>query len=295
MRGVSLEIPAGAVVGILGPNGAGKSTTIRMITGGIPPTRGSVHVDGMDAIADSRRVRRRLGYLPEANPLYPEMRVADYLAHRAGLYGLRGRERRAAVERALGRCWLSEVRRRRVGHLSKGFRQRVGLAAALVHDPPVLILDEPTSGLDPTQIAETRGLIRELAGDHTMLLVSHILPEVERTCDRIVIFSGGRIVADGTHAELLAAEEGSRRVHVELVDADDPEALLGGVAGVATVAPSGGGHVVTFRGEVGDGAERIGVACRAAGVALRELRAEAVTLETLYVRLADAAAAERAA
>ncbi|MBN8646129.1 MAG: ABC transporter ATP-binding protein, partial [Planctomycetes bacterium] len=176
VRGVTLDIERGQVVGVLGPNGAGKTTTIRMIAGLLPPSAGTVEVDGLDSVADSLAVRARLGYMPESSPLYPEMRVRSYLAYRAGLYAMRGRAAREAVERVIDRCRLGEARSRRIGTLSKGFRQRVGLAAAILHDPAVVILDEPTSGLDPAQVVEARELIRELSGRRTMLIVSHILP-----------------------------------------------------------------------------------------------------------------------
>lgn len=207
VRDASFEIARGEVVGLLGPNGAGKTTTIRMITGYLPPTAGRVEVCGHDSIKESLKAREMLGYLPEATPLYPEMRVSDYLLFRSRLYSMKHRERRPAVERALTRCWLGDVASRRISQLSKGYRQRVGLAAALLHNPRVLILDEPANGLDPTQIQETRKLIRELSKERTVLVSSHILPEVERTCDRVIIMSRGRVRADGTPERLLHAHE----------------------------------------------------------------------------------------
>lgn len=221
VRDVSFEIPRGQIVGLLGPNGAGKTTTIRMITGYLPPSRGSIRVCGHDTITDSLRARACIGYLPEATPLYPEMRVIDYLDFRSRLFAMPMRQRRPAVERAITRCWLADVHRKRIGHLSKGYKQRVGLAAALLHNPAVLVLDEPTSGLDPSQIQETRRLVRELAKDHTVLVSSHILPEVERTCDRVIVIARGRIRADGVPAELLGELERTRpSVHALEVLAD---------------------------------------------------------------------------
>lgn len=204
VRDVSFEVPAGQIVGLLGPNGAGKTTTLRMITGYLPPSLGNITVAGHDTISESIQARRALGYLPEAAPLYPEMRVIDYLKYRARLYGVSAKARKPAIARVLDRCWLTAVARRRVGQLSKGFKQRVGLAGAMLHDPQVLILDEPTSGLDPTQIRETRTLIRELAHKRTVIVSSHILPEVEKTCDRVLIIARGMLRADGAPEALLA-------------------------------------------------------------------------------------------
>ncbi|MHC4992571.1 MAG: ABC transporter ATP-binding protein, partial [Planctomycetota bacterium] len=181
---VEFEIPQGAVVGFLGPNGAGKTTTIRMICGYIRPTTGRALIDGIDVARHARRVQQRLGYLPESAPLYTEMRVQEYLAFRGRMLGLRRAERRRSMGLAIDRCRIEEVRRRPIGQLSKGFRQRVGLAAALLHEPPILILDEPTAGLDPAQMREVRALIRDLAGRHTILLSTHNLAEVELSCDR---------------------------------------------------------------------------------------------------------------
>ena len=204
VRDVSFDIPPGQVVGLLGPNGAGKTTTIRMLTGYLPPSAGEVSICGHDTIDGGLAARRSIGYLPEATPLYPEMRVRDYLRHRARLYGLGFTRRKQAVGRTVERCWLKEVERRRIGQLSKGYRQRVGLAAAILHDPPVVILDEPTSGLDPSQIRQTRTLIRELAKNKTVLVSSHILPEVEKTCDRVIIIARGRVRADWVPSNLIA-------------------------------------------------------------------------------------------
>jgi len=296
VRGVSFSVPKGSVVGVLGPNGAGKSTTIRMITGTVPPTRGSVRVDGLDSIDQSMKVRKRLGYLPEANPLYPEMRVIDFLNFRGRLFRLKGKRRSAAVEKSLERCWLGDVRHRRVGQLSKGYRQRVGLAAAMLHDPPVLILDEPTSGLDPAQIAETRLLIRELAGDHTMLIVSHILPEVEKSCDRLLIFARGQIQADGSADELLRDLAQKQGFALEVRSADhDPKSALRAAPGIEKVEPdptgrSGDGwhalRVVVSAKSTDPGAV-IGSACSAANLTIRSLRPATATLEALYIRLVE--------
>jgi len=301
VRGISFEAPRGQVVGLLGPNGAGKTTTIRMITAFLPPSAGSVRVDGLDTIDRSREVRARIGYLPEAATLYPEMRAEDYLAHRAALHGVPRRRREAAIERSVERCWLRDVRRRRIGHLSKGYRQRVGLAAAMLHDPPVLILDEPSSGLDPTQIVQMRSLIRELGQDKTMIVCSHILPEVERTCDRIIMIARGRIRADGAIADLVDPLRGAARYIIEArpAEGDDAQRLFEDLPEVAETrreaAPEAHGFVrlsVTPWPERGDLRERLAEAARDRGALIRELRRDTPTLEQLFVRLVDAAEEE---
>jgi ABC-2 type transport system ATP-binding protein len=202
VRDVNFEVPRGRVVGFLGPNGAGKSTTMRILAGFLTATGGRATIAGHDVFADPIAVRRRIGYMPESCPLYPELRVNEYLKFRAGLKGLGWSARRKRIDYVIERCWLTDVRRQLVGTLSKGYRQRVGLADALLADPPVLILDEPTAGLDPAQIRETRKLIRELGTQHTMLLSTHILSEVEMTCDSVVVIYQGRVVEDGTLADV---------------------------------------------------------------------------------------------
>jgi len=196
VRDVSFHVKEGQVVGFLGPNGAGKSTTMRILAGYLAATSGTATIDGIDVFWNSVEARRRIGYMPESCPLYPEMRVAEYLRFRAGLKGVYGSKRRARLDYVLRRCWLTDVRRQLIGTLSKGYRQRVGLADALIAEPKVLILDEPTSGLDPSQIRETRALIRELGHEHTVLLSTHILPEVERTCGRVIIIDKGQVALD---------------------------------------------------------------------------------------------------
>ncbi len=200
VREVSFEVAKGRVVGFLGPNGAGKSTTMRILAGFLTASGGKARIAGFDVFNDPIEVRRRIGYMPESNPLYGELRVDEYLKFRGGLKGLSWSTRRKRIDYVLNRCWLTDVRRQLIGTLSKGYRQRVGLADALLADPPVLILDEPTAGLDPTQIRETRKLIRELGNQHTMLLSTHILSEVEMTCDSVVIINQGTVAEDGTLA-----------------------------------------------------------------------------------------------
>jgi ABC-2 type transport system ATP-binding protein len=203
---LSFRIRAGEVVGFLGPNGAGKTTTMRMLTGFLPASQGSARIAGHDIFDDALAARRAIGYLPETPPLYPEMTPATYVDFVAKLKDVERGQRKAAVESALERCGLSEVRHRVIGQLSKGYRQRVGLAQAIVHDPPVLVLDEPTVGLDPIQIREIRTLIRDLAasGRHTVILSTHILAEVEAICQRVILISGGRMVLDQPLADLMA-------------------------------------------------------------------------------------------
>ncbi len=296
VRGISLDIPAGQIVGILGPNGAGKTTSIRIITGVLPPSRGKSSVDGFDSIEHSIEVRRRIGYLPESAPLYREMRVESYLRYRASLYSIRGRRRTDAVNRVLSQCHLIEARRRRIGELSKGYRQRVGLAAALVHDPPLLILDEPTTGLDPAQIAETRRLMRDLAGERTMLVVSHILPEVEKTCDRIVIFARGRVQADGTPRSLLESHGGPARFVAE-IGAPNEGAVRSAIGefaatdGLAIAAASDGWWrcTLTTRTPSDDPRAAIAGAAARAGLGMRELRRETASLEEFYIRVIELA------
>ncbi|MBY0458266.1 MAG: ABC transporter ATP-binding protein [Gemmataceae bacterium] len=208
VRDVSFEVEKGQVVGFLGPNGAGKSTTMRILAGFLTANSGTVTVDGRNVFWDPIEARRRIGYMPESCPLYGDMRVDEYLRFRGGLKGLSRGECRKRMGFVLERCWLTDVRRQIIGTLSKGYRQRVGLADALIADPPVLILDEPTAGLDPTQIRETRKLMRELGQVHTMLLSTHILSEVEATCDSVIVIYQGQVVEDGSLAAVRQRHRG---------------------------------------------------------------------------------------
>lgn len=218
IRDVSFDVPAGQVVGFLGPNGAGKSTTMRILSGYQTATSGSATIDGFDVFWQPIEVRQRIGYMPENCPLYTDMRVSEYLRFRAGLKDLHGSIAKNRVEYVLNRCWLTDVQRQLIGTLSKGYRQRVGLADALLADPPVLILDEPTSGLDPSQIRETRKLIAELGKRHTLLLSTHILSEVEKTCQRIIVINQGRVAAEGELAELRAKHGDLEEFFVRLTE-----------------------------------------------------------------------------
>jgi ABC-2 type transport system ATP-binding protein len=207
---ISFSVARGEIVGLLGPNGAGKSTTMRILSGFMPATSGTVHVAGHDVFHDSEEVRRRIGYMPENNPLHNEMRVREYLKFRARLKGLSRAHSRERIDTVLHQCSLTDVSHRIIGQLSKGYRQRVGLADAIVHEPDLIILDEPTIGLDPHQIRLVRQLIKNLAGTHTVLISTHILPEVEMTCSRVMIMLGGRILASDTPENLqqLMASKG---------------------------------------------------------------------------------------
>ncbi|MBX3388959.1 MAG: ABC transporter ATP-binding protein [Phycisphaeraceae bacterium] len=226
VRGVSFSARRGEVVGLLGPNGAGKTTTIRMITGVFPPSKGAIEIDGLSIIAQPEQSRSLIGYLPESAPLYPEMSVTGYLHYRANLFSISGSKQPEAIERALSLTSLGEVRRKRIGALSKGFRQRVGLAAAALHQPSLLVLDEPANGLDPTQIRQMRETVRSLAKDSCVLLSSHILSEVELTCDRVVVIASGRVLADGTPAELRQRHAPEGAILIEVTEAEATAATI---------------------------------------------------------------------
>ncbi|MEM7627539.1 MAG: ABC transporter ATP-binding protein [Planctomycetota bacterium] len=302
---LSLELEPGRIVGFLGPNGAGKSTTIRMLTGYLPPTSGRATLDGHDVLTQPAAARRKLGYLPESNPLYPEMRVDEYLHFAGKLHGMDRAARRARMDHVTDRCGLSKLRRRTIGRLSKGNKQRVGLAAALLHDPPVLVLDEPTSGLDPNQISQVRRLIRDLGGEHTVLLSSHILPEVQRIADRVVIIAQGRVVADGTVDELRQrshAEDDRAPVHVEVRGA--PEAVRAALLPLDDIntvdaAAEGDGGDWCNAWVVPHGRKDVRAAVAEAlsrhGLLVREIRREAGSLEEFFVRVTDVQPREAAA
>ena len=216
VSGISFTVKRGEIVGLLGPNGAGKSTTMRILSCFLPATSGTVRVAGLDVFHDSKEVRRRIGYMPENNPLLTEMRVREYLKFRARLKGLGFRRSRERVDTVMQQCSLTDVSKRIIGQLSKGYRQRVGLADALVHEPELIILDEPTIGLDPHQIRSVRKLIKSLAGGHTVLISTHILPEAEMTCNRMLIMFGGKILAADTPDNLQRLMSGSGQVVAEI-------------------------------------------------------------------------------
>jgi len=235
---VSFEVRKGEVLGFLGPNGAGKTTTMRVITGYLPPSAGKVRVAGVDVVEEPLEAKRHTGYLPESPPVYPDMTVVEYLAFVARIKGVPRGEVKKRVDEVCEKCAITDVRDRQIGKLSKGYRQRVGLAQALIHNPDVLILDEPTAGLDPKQIIETRDLIRGFAGQHTVVLSTHILPEVSKTCQRVVVINAGKIVAEGSPEDLKHRLEGFEAV---LVTAEGPQeemkSKLERVSGVNLVEP----------------------------------------------------------
>ena len=221
VRGIDFQVNDGEILGFLGANGAGKSTTLKVITGFLSPTAGNVFVDDLNILDNSLDIRRRVGYLPELNPLYGEMLVYDLLEFVAEVRGIQGRPFRDALDRVVAKCGLRGVVHRAVGECSKGYRQRIGLATAMIHDPDILILDEPVTGLDPNQIAEIRELIKVLGQEKTLVISSHILQEIEATVDRIVIIHEGTIVADGTRDELMSSFRGQNRMTLEVKNAGD--------------------------------------------------------------------------
>src|SRR5271155_4519139 len=224
---ISFEVERGQIVGFLGPNGAGKTTTMRMLTCFLTPTGGSATVAGFDILEQPLEVKKRIGYLPELPPVYPEMRTGEYLSFVGQLKGLSGSALRSRVDYACERCAVTDVKNKLLGKLSKGYRQRVGLAQAIIHNPDVLILDEPTAGLDPRQINETRDLIKSLAGDHTIILSTHILPEVEQTCEQVIIINKGKLVATDSVRNLQARTRGAETLLLEVTARDgQPESVL---------------------------------------------------------------------
>ena len=287
---ISFTVARGEIVGLLGPNGAGKSTTMRVLSGFMPATTGTVRVAGFDVFHDSDEVRRRIGYMPENNPLYPEMRVREYLKFRARLKGLGWKKSRQRVSTVMEQCGLADVGRRLIGQLSKGYRQRVGLADALVHDPELIILDEPTIGLDPHQIRAVRALIKSLGGKHTVLISTHILPEVEMMCGRVLIMFDGRVLASDTPENLQRRMAGGSQVIAEI--AAPMEALRAVFEELAEVeqfdiSPSEGEFfrcALTPR----DGCDlrpEIFALAREKGWPLRELTRSRHSLEDIYVQV----------
>ncbi|HOC23658.1 MAG TPA: ATP-binding cassette domain-containing protein [bacterium] len=289
---VSFQVEKGEILGFLGPNAAGKTTTMRILTTYLPATSGTASVAGFDVHQDSMQVRKRIGYLPENPPLYTEMRVADYLEFVARIKGVDPRTRKHAIAETMDKTGISAVSRRVIKQLSKGFKQRVGLAQALVHNPDVLILDEPTVGLDPKQIIEVRELIRSLAGDHTIILSTHILPEVSMTCERVVIIDQGRVVAEDTPDNLTRKLAGSQRF---TLIAGGPAGgileLLGKVEGVRQVKLlESGAPAQTHQFHIeGDAEGSINPAIARAivekGWDLFELRPEGLSLEDVFLRV----------
>lgn len=291
IEGLSFHLERGEVVGFLGPNGAGKSTTMRILSGYLPATSGSAEVAGFDVLRSSLEVRRRIGYLPESVPLYAEHRVEEMLDFQGRLHGLSRSERRARIPRVLERAGINDRSRAIIGALSRGQRQRVGIAVALLPDPEVLILDEPTSGLDPIQRLEMRKLLVELGREHTVLLSSHILPEIEALCPRVIILAKGHIAADGTQDELVRKLGGGARLRLEaLVGPDVATAmrLLKALPGVVDVRDGGrlGIHHVFYLPCAQDLREDVGALAHAKRWAIRELSWQRPSLEQLFARIA---------
>jgi ABC-2 type transport system ATP-binding protein len=296
---ISFQVEKGQIVGFLGPNGAGKTTTMRMLTCFMPPTEGSAEVAGFDVIESPMEVKRRIGYLPETPPVYPEMEVSEYLEFVGRIKGVPAAGRLKRINEVMEKCAVADVRNKEIGKLSKGYRQRVGLAQAIIHNPDVLILDEPTSGLDPHQIIETRDLIRGLAGDHTIILSTHILSEVEHSCDRVMIIAKGKLVATDTVSNLTSRLHGSEVVAVEVVPRDGAsdsaqfagqvQAKLEQVAGVSRVlADEGKSGRARFKVESLQGRQVRPELARAvieSGWNLNELRPVGLSLEEIFLQL----------
>jgi len=303
---ISFEVVKGQIVGFLGPNGAGKTTTMRMLTCFLPPSAGTATVAGFDVLEQPLEVKKRIGYLPEAPPLYPEMDTLEYLKFVGKLKGLSGADLEKRIGYVCERCAIADVKEKLLGKLSKGYRQRVGLAQAIIHNPDVLILDEPTAGLDPKQINETRDLIKSLAGDHTIILSTHILPEVEQTCEQVIIINKGKLVATDSVRNLQARARGAESVVLEVggrngnLEAPVVQQRLERVSGVSRVLCKNqhDGRAV-FEIESQKGRLVRGDLARAvveAGWDLNELRPSAMSLEEIFLQLTQSEApAEKAA
>lgn len=286
---VSFKVEKGEILGFLGPNGAGKTTTMRVLTGYMPASEGKALVAGYDVFSEPIEAKRRTGYLPETPPLYPDMTVRDYLMFVSRIKGVPRSERKSRVATIMERTRISDMAARHCGKLSKGYKQRVGLAQALIHNPDVLILDEPTAGLDPKQIIETRKLIKELAGDHTIILSTHILPEVSQTCQRVVIINKGHVVAVDTPENLTSRLRGSEAMYVQ-VDAagDDVRSVLAAIPGVTGVMPANSPAAAAFEvaSESGRDVRRdLAAAVVTRGWGLLELRPMRMSLEEIFLSL----------
>jgi ABC-2 type transport system ATP-binding protein len=298
IEGMSFQVEKGEILGFLGPNGAGKTTTMRIITGYMPASDGTVRVDGFDVFEKPIDVRRRIGYLPENPPLYLEMNVAGYLRFVAKIKGVPNDKLDSEVERVMDRVNITDVKERIISKLSKGYKQRVGLAQALLNDPPVLILDEPTIGLDPKQIHEVRELIKDLAGNHTVVLSTHILPEVEQTCHRVIIIDRGKIVAVDTPQNLRSQLQGAERVSVEVQGpASEVMAKLKAMPGVVDVHKVGemdGHQQLQIEGELRkDIRSDVARTIVQNGWGLYELHSATMSLEDIFLKLTTAEEPEK--
>ena len=289
LDGISFDVPRGEILGLLGPNGAGKTTAMRIITCYFPPDGGGVRVGDLDVTEHSVEVRRRIGYLPESAPLYPDMGVIDYLEFIGKIRGLAPPQLGARIDEMVETCGLSRMAHRTIGTLSKGYRQRVGLAQTLIHDPDVLILDEPTTGLDPNQIVEIRGLIKRIGTEKTIVLSTHILPEVESTCSRVLIINEGRIVASGTPDELADQAGGEQKIYITIKGAPDQiETVLresGAVTDLSLLETTPDHVRYAAHGAGADAEEQLFGLAVAHGWVLTELHREAVSLEQVFTKL----------
>ena len=290
VRGISFSVDRGEIVGFLGPNGAGKTTTLRMLTGYLPPTSGTASIASHDIFRNSIEARRKIGYMPENVPLYEDMRIREYLKFRAQLKGLSGGDTRRRVDEVIDTCGLGNVRRKMIKTLSKGFRQRVGLADALVHDPELLILDEPTNGLDPNQIRQIRELIRHLGQSHTVLISTHILSEVEMICNRVIIIDGGKIKAADTPTNLVGQMRAAGRIQAEIqANPDVVNAALKRLDNVKKVTPElledDWARYTIWEDSGADSREAIAQIASQSGWPLRSLFRHVATLEDVFVEL----------
>ncbi len=298
---ISFEVAKGQIVGFLGPNGAGKTTTMRMLTCFLPPTSGGATVAGFDVLDQPLQVKKRIGYLPETPPIYPEMGTVEYLKFVGKLKGLRGADLQKRVDYVCDRCSIADVKKKLLGKLSKGYRQRVGLAQAIIHNPDVLILDEPTAGLDPKQINETRDLIKSLSGDHTIILSTHILPEVEQTCEYVIIINKGKLAATDSVRNLRARTRGAESVVIEIggrsgaVEAAVVQSKLEQIPGVSrALCKQQIDNRIVFEVESQKGRLVRGDLARAVvafGWDLNELRPAAMSLEEIFLQLTGSEAA----
>ncbi|HEX6737924.1 MAG TPA: ATP-binding cassette domain-containing protein [Vicinamibacteria bacterium] len=298
--GVSFRVQKGEILGFLGPNGAGKTTTMRVLTCYLPATEGTARVAGFDVFQQPLEVKKRVGYIPETPPLYPDMDVQSFLEFCSKIKGVPKAERQARVDDAVEKTRVGDVRKKLIGRLSKGYRQRVGLAQAILHNPDVLILDEPTAGLDPKQIIETRELIKSLGGEHTIVLSTHILPEVEMTCGRVVIISRGRVVAEDTPQNLTRRLKGASALRLEVRgDEASAAAALTAVPGVLSVRRHGGdAEATSFDVEAESGRDVRAELARAViggGLDLLALQPQGMSLEEIFLHLTTADAAAPAA
>ena len=279
---ISFEVGQGEIVGFLGPNGAGKTTTMRVLTCFLPATGGTARIAGHDIFEEPLEVKKRIGYLPESPPLYRDMRVRSYLEFVAKIKGVDSAEAKGRIDEVISQCGLVDRTNQLIGQLSKGYRQRVGLAQAIVHNPEVIIMDEPTSGLDPNQIIEVRHLIRELAKERTVILSTHILPEVEMTCNRVIIIHEGKIVAVDTPANLMAEVRGTTRFFVRVSgDVAAAATAIGNIPGIGEVVQADDGLYVDWPTEA-DLSAQISSCVVGLGMGLVEMRQESMSLEEIF-------------